>query len=354
MQVIGTLTYKKIQQIGVGQGCNSQVFLIDEEQLGGLLVAKEVDKRRFHSSQTYFQEAKIIFASQNPNVVPINYACETPNTITLVMPYFSKGSLADRIQQNPLSLTEVIRMAQGVLNGLHHIHIKNYLHLDIKPSNIFFSNTDQPMIADFGQSDSLDQNGIVHSPQMYFHTLPPESFPPNATATVESDIYLMGVTLYRAINGDQIFNSQKIPINSQLDFIILQDAIQRGKLPDQNYFLPHVTQSLRKVIRKALNVDPKKRYKSAIELADALGKIEIPLDWNTQISSNGDILWIASQGKGKPYLGVELVKNLHDLWNVNVFTDNQGTRRKKLQYCRESLTFSDAETHLEKTFATLA
>jgi hypothetical protein len=42
------------------------------------------------------------------------------------------------------------------------------------------------------------------------------------------------------------------------------------------------------------------------------------------------------------------------LWNVNVFTDNQGNRRKKLQYCKEDFTRSDAEKHLEETFNDLA
>lgn len=115
--------------------------------------------------------------------------------------------MSDRICQNPLSLKEVIRLAQGVLNGLHHIHIKNYLHLDIKPSNILFSDTDEPMIADFGQSGLLNQNGVLNPPPMYIFGFPPEVF--QNIVTIESDIYLMGVTLYRAINGDIIFNDQK-------------------------------------------------------------------------------------------------------------------------------------------------
>lgn len=358
MEVKGTLTYKKIKQIGVEQGCNSRVFLIDEPQLGGKgsLVAKEIyknDKKRFPSSQTYFQEAQIIFASQNPNVVPINYACETSDTISLIMPYFSKGSLADRIQQNPLSLTEIIRMAQGVLNGLHYIHIKNYLHLDIKPSNILFSDTNQPMIADFGQSDSLNEYGVVFSPKMYFQTMPPECFPPHQIATIESDIYLMGATLYRAVNSDQIFNKQKIPINDNIDFMILQDVIKQGKLPDQNYFMPHVPQRMRKVIKKALNIDPSKRYSSATEFADALGQVEIPLNWNTQICENGEIFWQASQGTRKPDLVVKLVQSSANLWNVTVFTDNQSSKKRKLQFCRDNMNRNDAEKHLEEIFTAL-
>jgi len=117
--------------------------------------------------------------------------------------------------------------------------------------------------------------------------------------------------------------------------------------------MPHVPKSIRKIIKKALDTDPKKRYTSAIELADALGKVAIPLNWNTEISNNGEIIWKASQGQGKPNLIVELLKDVTNSWNVNVFTDNQGNRRRKSQYCTKGLTLSDAETHLEKTFIAL-
>jgi len=172
------------------------------------------------------------------------------------MPYFSKGSLANLIQEKPLSLKEVIKIAQGVLNGLHHIHLKGYLHLDIKPSNIFFTDVGQPMIADFGQSELLDQNGIVDCPQMYLQTLPPESFPPNGIATLYSDIYLMGVTLYRAVNGDRVFNSQKLSIYCEDDITLLQEKIEKGELPNQKYFMPHVPNKIRKIIKKALHTEP--------------------------------------------------------------------------------------------------
>ena len=348
MQVTGTINYRKIQQIGVGQGCNSQVFLIDEPQLGGVLVAKEVEKNKFQSVEEYFKEAQMIFASYNPNVVPINYACDAGEKVVLVMPYFSQGSLADRIQQNPLSLKEVIRVAQGALNGLHHIHIKNYLHLDIKPSNILFSDNNEPMVADFGQSDSLNRNGIVTSPRMYIQTLPPEIFS-TMSATIYSDIYLMGVTLYRAVNGDDIFNNQKIE-----DMNNLQTKIQKGEFPDRNCFLPHVPKKLRRIIKKALNVEPQKRYQSAIEFADALGNVEIPLDWNTSTLSNDNICWKAIRGHEKPDLIVELTKNTEDLWDVYVLTDNRGRRRKKTTYCKHRITYSDAKTHLETVFSDLS
>ena len=350
MEVRATLAYEKLHQIGVGEGCNSQVFLINELQLGGVLVAKEIKKASFPSFDTYFREAKALFASRHSNVVSIHYACGGEDFISLVMPYFNEGSLSARICKNPLSLKELIRVSQGVLNGLHHIHLKNYVHLDIKPSNILFSDTNEPMIADFGQSGLLNQYGVVDSPTMYMFSWPPEVIQ-DSVATIESDIYLMGVTLYRAINGDAVFHNQREDISDLDD---LADRIVAGKFPDRNLFLPHVPKNIKKIIKKSLNVDPEKRYRSAIELANALGNVPIPLDWQTEVYESGEMFWKASQGKDRADLVVELIKVEEDLWNVNVFTDNQGNRRKKTSHCREMLNRRDAETHLGETFSVLA
>ncbi len=67
--------------------------------------------------------------------------------------------------------------------------------------DILFSNTGVPMVADFGQARALDPNGIVTKlPPIYNYGIPPEIFT-QKSATFESDIYQVGLTLYRAVNG---------------------------------------------------------------------------------------------------------------------------------------------------------
>ena len=58
-----------------------------------------------------------MFAVAHDNVVAVQYACQTATTISLVMPYFRKGSLTDRIHDRPLQLSEIHRVTQGVLAG---------------------------------------------------------------------------------------------------------------------------------------------------------------------------------------------------------------------------------------------
>ena len=139
MQIRAELQYDRGNQIGVGQGVNSEVFLADDPQLGGQFAAKEISKVSLRNNLTaYFAEAQAMFAVTHPNIVPVQYACETNTHVVLTMPYYQNGSLESRIRRSPLNVLELIRISQGVLRGLAAIHHGSFVHFDLKPSNILF------------------------------------------------------------------------------------------------------------------------------------------------------------------------------------------------------------------------
>ena len=129
METVAELKYRKLREIGVGQGANSRVFLADEPQLGGLIAVKEIEieieeedwdlklstmpviwtlLREFNClagmlfmrhaiSQTidcsvskYYAEAKAMFAAGHPNIVPVQYACLSQDKKHVVV-HFSAG-----------------------------------------------------------------------------------------------------------------------------------------------------------------------------------------------------------------------------------------------------------------------
>jgi len=64
----------------------------------------------------------------------------------------------------------VLRVAHAVLNGLAHIHAEGFIHFDVKPSNVLFSTTDIPMVADLGQSRAMSPTtGNRHSAKALLH-----------------------------------------------------------------------------------------------------------------------------------------------------------------------------------------
>jgi eukaryotic-like serine/threonine-protein kinase len=347
MKRIAQISYKRIKQIGVGQGMNSEVYLADELQLGGVVAVKEIPKANLGNTFVeYFAEAQAMFASQHSHVIPIQYACELPDTVCLVMPFFRNGSLTDRISQSPVSLSECLRIGQGILSGLSRIHAVGHIHFDIKPSNILFSDADTPMVSDFGQSRTMSPTGVTAAPPMYPYALPPEFFK-HGVGTVRSDVYQTGLTLYRAVNGDAAFKPQ-IPA----DATETQQKTMAGKFPNRNYFLPHVPSKLRRAIRKSLKVDPIDRFSSAPEFADALARIDLPLDWQTSQLKNGEIEWMASRDN-RPAINVRLLED-GSRWRFELHTKNGSTERArdKSQWKR-GLTKKQAFVALKDVFDAL-
>lgn len=349
MRVLAVLSYTKLKQIGVGQGMNSEAYLADDPQLGGRVAVKEIAKTRFGNPSAYFDEARAMFRVAHENVIAIQYACETPSAISLAMPYYQRGSLADRIRDRPLRLSEVHRVARGVLAGLAQIHLKNYIHFDLKPSNVLFSNTDKPMVADFGQSRSISSSGVVTVPPLYCNAQPPETIE-TGVATTLADIYHSGLLLYRAVNGDDFFSCQ-IPADPGL----LEARISGGKIPDRRRFMPHVPQRLRTIVRKALRVEPAERFQTANEMADTLSRVSLALDWFVEPLKRGGFRWKASR-LGHADLIVELL-NQSPTWDVRVFTEKNGQparAKEKAENWRSALCLNDALAHLNDVFERLS
>ena len=348
MQVLASISYTKVSRIGVGQGMNSEVYLADDSQLGGQVAAKEIDKARFGNPSEYFNEAQTLFAVAHDNVVGVQYACQTATRVSLVMPYYARGSLADRIQNCPLQLSEIQRVAQAVLAGLAHIHLVGYIHFDVKPSNVLFSNTKRPMVADFGQSRAISPTGVVTVPPLYMDAQPPETIS-TGVATQLADIYHTGILMYRALNGDAFFKSQ-LPA----DPATLRAKIVSGKLPDRTKFMPHVPPRLRTLVRKAIRVNPADRFQTATEMADALTRVDLMFDWSVINLRSGGFHWRALR-PGQCDLIVELIES-GGTWDVETFTETKGEPRRakcKKDNWRTGLSLNDAYAHLKDVFERL-
>lgn len=350
-EVHATIRYQQIEPIGIGEGMHSSVFRAFDPYLEREIAVKEIRKSDLGNDfNSFCQEARTMFATSDPNIVGVEYVCETPDRIAIALPYFSNGSLKARIKVNPLSLRELLKVAQGISAGLGRVHSYDYLHLDLRPANILFDDTEKPLIGDFGQSRHVSSNGAVNFPDTYKWAMPPEVWNTHA-ATVESDIYQLGVLLYRAANGESVYQAQKAAISSDSE---LRDKILKGQFPDPRVFLPHVPGRIRTIIRKAMRVEPLERYHSASEFAAALGRVPLPLDWMTNSLGGGAYKWRAVR-TGRPELEVELSRNNTPGWQTVVWTARGGERRRRgvSEYWRKALGYKPACKHLTEVFADL-
>ena len=350
-EVYATTRYQQLELIGTGEGMNSTVFRAMDPYLQRVIAVKEISKSKLGNDfDSYCNEARTMFEVTDPHVVSIEYVCETSDHVGLALPYFAKGSLRARIKDNPLALDELMKVAQGILHGVARIQSKGLLHLDLKPSNILFDDAGTPLVGDFGQTRRLSASGTVSFPEVYKWAMPPEVWSSHV-ATTESDIYQLGVLLYRSANGEPVYRSQKAAISTNDE---LQRRILAGRFPNPKFFLPHVPKRMRTIIRKAMRVNPAERYHSASELAAVFGRVPLPLNWVVSSLGGGAYHWRAVR-PDSPDLEVELTENGSSGWQTGVWTTRGQERRAKgrSDYWAKHQNYEDACDHLTEVFAEL-
>ena len=120
----------------------------------------------------------------------------------MVMEYASGGSLQDHLRaKGTIDESAARRIAVHIAGALAHAHDAGVLHRDVKPGNVLISRTGDPVLADFGIARTLGgsrttaagiSGTIAYSAPEVLNGEP---------ATVRSDIYSLGATLYSAVAG---------------------------------------------------------------------------------------------------------------------------------------------------------
>jgi len=336
-----TLNFELKNNIGA-EGKNSDVFIAHDKQFDADIVIKRISKKDFNSPNDYYKEAKCLYASKHQNIVSVNYSCEDDDYIYIAMPHYGKGSLETLTKTRFLTVREILKYSIDFLSGLNHIHTKGLIHFDIKPTNILISNSNEALVTDFGLAKFTNIHNVAQQDKFYSLHTAPECLITNQF-TIQVDIYHAGLTLYRMCNGSGIFKSQ---LNGIKDKTELDKLISIGKFPDRQFFLPHIPQKLRNVIRKALSLNPADRHNNLIEFLNELSRIQENLDWLFSAIPSGN-KWILSQ-ENKSY-EITLLED-KGLFNIEAYKTmrNSGNRTKVKDSFRNNLTFQKASAELKK------
>jgi len=198
-------------------------------------------------------------ASGHPNVVPVLDAEEIGGRIVIASEYVAGGSLAGWLKENggrAPSLAAALRMAEGVLAGLSHLHAEGIVHRDLKPANVLLQ-AGIPRLADFGLSRVLSASNVSAHLSGSPHYMAPETF--TGAYSAASDLWAAGALLFELICG-------RLPFE-RADLMQLIAAI-RDEPPAE--LPPDVPAPLQAIVVRLLSRAPEARFATAAEALDAL------------------------------------------------------------------------------------
>jgi serine/threonine protein kinase len=224
-------------------------------------------------------EARLAAAVTHPNVVMVYDVGVDDGVPFLVMECLPGNTLADEICGGPLSIDRVCTTAVAVLDALAAAHTLGVLHRDLKPANVLMTADRRPKLTDFGIATSetateLTASGFVVGTPAY---LAPERIN-GKSATVQSDLYSVGVMCYEAATGARPFSGDT-PL--AVAYSVLHDDP-----PSMRSVRPEIPEPLEAVVMHAMARDPRDRFATAEAFRNALttedADATMPLETQTQ------------------------------------------------------------------------
>lgn len=216
------------------------------------------------------REAAAGTAVSDPHIVPIlsAHVCEAP--YYYVMPKLEGKTLDDilaRVGRVPTA--KALWYARQAAEGLAALHEIGWLHADVKPSNLFVGPDGHVTLIDLGYARRADDEPDTES-QCVLGTvdyLAPEAVCSRLRIDARSDLYSLGVTLFRMLTG-------RLPYVGKTPAEIVAAHVS-AEPPRLRELVPSVPNDVDALVRRLLHKQPQRRHDSAKELVAELSSLEI-------------------------------------------------------------------------------
>ncbi|HEU6914056.1 TPA: Stk1 family PASTA domain-containing Ser/Thr kinase [Streptococcus pneumoniae] len=254
--------YRIVKQIG--RGGMADVYLAKDLILDGEEVAVKVLRTNYQTDPIavarFQREARAMADLDHPHIVRITDIGEEDGQQYLAMEYVAGLDLKRYIKEHyPLSNEEAVRIMGQILLAMRLAHTRGIVHRDLKPQNILLTPDGTAKVTDFGIAVAFAETSLTQTNSMLgsVHYLSPEQAR-GSKATVQSDIYAMGIIFYEMLTGH-------IPYDGDSAVTIALQHFQKP-LPSVIAENPSVPQALENVIIKATAKKLTNRYRSVSEM----------------------------------------------------------------------------------------
>ena len=211
--------------------------------------------------EAFRKEVKATVQISHPNIMEIYSEGVFQTRPYLVLEYLKGQTLLDKIEYyTKFSVKEACEIMVQLLDAISYTHEHKIIHRDIKPQNIFYLSNGTVKLGDFGiaknEKEAENHGKIIGS----VHFLAPEVLQ-GKPFSVASDIYAAGITLFQLVTGNLPFDGSTKEVADQ--------QVKR-EFPKASNYVTSIPKEFDEIILKAVEKNPKNRYKNAEEFKRAI------------------------------------------------------------------------------------
>ena len=267
-RILGDFGDYEVQE-EIGRGGQGVVYRARQKSLNRTVALKVIGLGHWATEahlKRFRREAEAAASLEHPCIVPIYEVGERDGSCYFSMKFVEGGQLDEVVRREPMPIRRAVELIAKVARTVHYAHEHGILHRDIKPGNILLDAKGEPHLTDFGLARLVERESTVTRTMEVLGTpsymAPEQAVGNNSALTAATDVYALGAVLYQLLTGHPPFAGGTTYETIKL----LLDTEPR----QPRALNPKIDRDLSTICLKCLEKDPKRRYSSALALAEDL------------------------------------------------------------------------------------
>ena len=259
--------YELLEEIG--RGGQGVVYRARQKSLNRTVALKVIGLGQWATEahlKRFRLEAEAAARLDHPCIVPIHEVGERDGCCYFSMNFVEGGQLDEVVGREPMPIRRAVELMAKVSRAVHYAHEHGIVHRDIKPGNILLDQKGEAHLTDFGLARLVETESTLTRTEEVFGTpsymAPEQAVGETRNLTSATDVYGLGAVLYKLLTGHPPFAGGTTYETVRL---VLETNPRRPCL-----WNPKIDRDLETICLKCLDKDPKRRYPSALALAEDL------------------------------------------------------------------------------------
>ncbi len=259
--------YELLEEIG--RGGQGVVYRAHQKSLNRTVALKVIGLGYWATKahlKRFRREAEAAASLEHSGIVPIYEVGEHEGSCYFSMKFVEGGQLDEIVKREPIPIRRAVELIAKVARTVHYAHERGILHRDIKLGNILLDAKGEPHLTDFGLARLLEtKSTVTHTMDVLgtpSYMAPEQASGRNEQLTSATDVYALGAAFYQLLTGHPPFAGGTTYDTVRL---VLETEPRHPRL-----WNPKIDRELSTICLKCLEKDPKRRYSSALALAEDL------------------------------------------------------------------------------------